>query len=106
MRKKGENMLDRYRSVFTDSRWDEIVADVKSCGMDIDFTHFYPNEIEFILNETRMTDNERKGGILLFCKALTKKQICDRLGVSRATLWRHEKKVRAEIRRTCCRMFK
>lgn len=100
------NVPERYKDMFTDERWNEICELVSKKKMKIQSTQFTVSEIKFIINETPLTENQKKGAEFFYVKRMKKNQIAAELGYSEATIQYYKDKVSKALRATCCRIFK
>lgn len=99
-------MLDKYKDVFTEARWNECCDLVATKGMHISNNDFTTSEIEVIINETALTDSEKEAARLRYIKHVRLKDIAARFNYSESDIKYRRRKVSKALRTTCLRIFK
>lgn len=99
-------MLDKYKSIFTEARWNECCDLVATKGMHTSSSDFTASEIEVIINETTLTDNEKEAARLRYIKHVRLKDIAMRFNYSESDIKYRRRKVSKALRTTCLRIFK
>lgn len=99
-------MLEKYKEIFSEERWNEICQIVKEKGMKISNRDFTNSEIIFIINETALSEIEKEGAILCWIKKVKLYKIAQKYNYSESAVKYHKKKVSKMLRTTCNRIFK
>lgn len=89
------------------ARFEEIKALVYEIGMKISSEYFCVSEIEFIIQETALSDEDREFARAKYIRKMTNEKLLDHMNWgSLSTVIAHNKKVSKALKITCQRIFK
>lgn len=100
-----DKLPDKYKQVCSEARWNQLCELVKSKGMSISNRDLTTSEIQLVIDETALSDNQRKGAILYYIHHVKIKDLQERFGYDKSGILYYKKKISLALRQTCNKIF-